>query len=163
MPSLDGFLIYKLTLIGGLAAWLSLGAFNNVINFAGGAAALGGLMSMRLFDEAPAIKTPLLARRVTNPAWPRRVLIGVLAVEIMVAALLWIAAVLFGGALLGATAPATATRFANLALAGLLGLVFVFALGGAWFVYYIRQEAMQLTHLALMLVAIGAGVIINLR
>jgi predicted small integral membrane protein len=130
-------------------------AINNVTAFHGGVAAIGGLMSMQPFQEAPAINSPLLARKVTSTAWHRLIYSFVLLVEIVVAILLWVAVIAIAGTLIDPAGGAAAVTRANLALTGLVAMVFVMALGGAWFAYYIRQEGFQITHLALIVLAIA--------
>jgi len=63
----ESLLLFKLVVMAGLALWLTLGTFNNLSAFSAGVASLGNLMGMRLLDQEPAIRTPLLARRVTSP------------------------------------------------------------------------------------------------
>lgn len=155
-------LLFKFVLLAGLALWLTVVSINNFTAFAGGVAAIGRLMGMQSFDEAPAIQSPLLSRRVHNAFWHRLIYTIVLTIEVIVAILLWFAAIGFAGAMLGSTAPAEAAMCANLALAALLGMSFVLALGGAWFAYYIRLEGMQLMHFVLIVVAIASAVVVNL-
>lgn len=155
-------LFVKFVLIGGLAAWLGVASLNGARNVPGGTAGIGVLMSMRRFDEAPAIQTPLLSRRVMSAAWHKAIFLFVLTVEIAAAALLWAATAALFGALLGAVGATTAVAVANAAVAGLLVFLFVLLLGGTWFAYHARQETSQLTHFALIGVATAAAVVVNL-
>jgi predicted small integral membrane protein len=155
-------LIFKLTLLTGLAAWLTIVIVNNVTAFHGGVAAIGGLMSMQLFQEAPAIASPLLSRRVTSGAWHRLVYSFVLLVEVGVAILLWLAIAGIAGTLIDPSGSAAAITRANLALTAFVAMGFVMAIGGAWFGYYIRQEGMQITHLALIVLAVVALIAVNI-
>jgi predicted small integral membrane protein len=161
MTPATSLILFKLVLTASLAAWLTLVAFNNIRAFASGVAAVGGMMSMQLFDQAPAIPSPLLARRVHGTAWHRLVYGFVLAIEWGVAALLWYAAFGFGGAMLGASDIASAIVRANLALSAFTVMAFVLTLGGVWFAYYIRQEGLQITHFVLIAVAIAATIAMN--
>ncbi|MDQ8756196.1 DUF2165 family protein [Sphingosinicella sp. LHD-64] len=159
---LEPLLLSKLVLIGGLAVWLSIIVLNNARNFAGGAAAIGLMMSMRLFEEPPAIETPLLSRRVTSPSWHKAILGLVLAIEIVVALALWAAAYALLSALNGSIAAAEAANGATFALTGFLMLIFVMAWGGAWFAYYVKQENAQITHFVLLCVGLAAIIVVNL-
>jgi uncharacterized membrane protein (UPF0182 family) len=159
---MEPMLLSTLVTVGGLAIWLSIIVLNNARNFAGGVASIGMMMSMRPFEDPPKIETPLLARRVTSPSWHRAVLTLVLGIEILVSLALWIASFMLLAAMNGSVGAAVATDVATLALAGLLALVFVMIWGGAWFVYYIKQEAAQITHFALLCVALVAIVVVNL-
>lgn len=150
-------IVFKCVLLAGLAGWLSLVAFNNLVAFGNGVFALGQIMRMAPLQQAPAIQTPLLARRVESVRWHRAVLALVLAAEILSAALLWFAAAGFAGA---AAEPAA---WANLALAAFMATCFLMLVGGSWFAYYIRQDNVQLLHFVLIGVAAAAMVAVNLR
>jgi predicted small integral membrane protein len=155
---IESLLVAKLTVMFGLATWLSIVVLNNTRNFSGGAASVGAMMSMRLFEEPPVIPSPLLTRRVSSSGWHRAVFGFVLAVEIVVAVLLWSAAI----ALSGAAPLEQAVAIANVALSGFLVLIFLMMFGGAWFVYYIKQEAAQITHFALLSIGLLATLVVNL-
>ncbi|QQP94392.1 DUF2165 family protein [Lysobacter enzymogenes] len=150
-------IVFKFVLLAGLAAWLSVVAFNNLRAFGNGAFALGQLMRMAPLQQAPAIQTPLLARRVESVFWHRAVLALVLAAELVSAGLLWFAAAAFAGA---AAEPAA---WANLALAAFMATCLLMLLGGSWFAYYIRQDNVQLLHFVLIGVAVAAMIAVNLR
>ncbi len=159
---LEPLLLCKIVLIAGLAIWLSIVVLNNSRNFGGGVASIGGLMSMRLFEEAPVIQTPLLSRRVASPRWHKAVFTLVLLIEIAVALALWLASFSLIGAIDGSVNAAEAMRTATFALAGFLTLIFVMAWGGAWFAYYIKQEGAQLTHFVLLCMGLAGIVVVNL-
>jgi predicted small integral membrane protein len=158
----QSLILFKLLLVAGLALWLTVIVLNNVIAFGNGVAALGILMGMQLFDQAPAIDTPLRARSVTARVWHRIVFGFVVLLEVVVALLLWYAAIGFAGALLGGSDPVAAITRGNLALAAFAALAFVMMLGGSWFAYYIRQETVQITHFVLIVVAISGAILMNL-
>lgn len=160
---IESLLIAKLIVTSGLATWLSIIVLNNTRNFAGGAASVGLMMSMRLFDDPPVIQSPLLARRVHSSRWHQVVYGFVLAVEILVTVLLWSAVITLVGAATGPAELEQAIRTANLALCGFLVLIFVMMFGGAWFVYYIKQEGAQITHFVLLCVGMLAILLVNLR
>jgi predicted small integral membrane protein len=162
MNGASSLLVFKLVLTTGLALWMTTIVVNNLTAFRSGVLAIGGLMSMQLFDQEPAIKSPLLARRIESHVWHRLTYTLVLIVQTIVGLLLWSAAVAFAGVLFGAVDVADATIRANLALVAFLTLGFVLALGGAWFAYYVRQEGMQITHFVLIVIAIAAAAIVNI-
>ncbi|QWP78160.1 DUF2165 family protein [Lysobacter sp. K5869] len=150
-------IVFKFVLLAGLAAWISVVAFNNFVAFGNGAFAIGQLMRMAPLQQEPAIQTPLLARRIDNALWHRAVLAVVFAAEVLCAALLWFAAAAFAGA---AAEPAA---WANLALAAFMATCFLMLVGGSWFAYYIRQDNLQLSHFVLIGVAAAAMLAVNLR
>lgn len=152
----------KFVAVGGLATWMTLIVFNNIKGFVGGVAAIGALMRMQLFDEPPVVKSVLLSRRVKSVSWHRIVLAFVLTLELASALLLWCAAISLAAILLAGATGAFAIATANVALSVFLATCFVMAIGGAWFAYYVKQEAAQITHFALIGVALGALILVNL-
>lgn len=161
MTALTSLFLFKLVFICGLALWLAVVSINNLTAFRGGVASVGALMGMQMFDQAPAIDTPLLKRRVVSPGWHRLVYGFVVAIELAVVILLGYAALGFVGAMFGTLDVADAILRANLALIGFVAMGFVMLLGGAWFAYYIRQEGMQITHLVLIGVGMIGALVIN--
>jgi predicted small integral membrane protein len=152
-------LLFKLILLAGLALWISLIAFNNLIAFRNGVFAIGQLMRMAPLEQAPAIQTPLLARKIENPLLHRAVLSIVLAAEIASGLLLWSAV----AALAGAGGFADPVAQANLALSAFMATCFLMLIGGSWFAYYIRQDNVQLLHFVLIGVSALALLAVNLR
>lgn len=155
-------LVAQFTLISGLAVWLCVIVVNNLIAFRNGAFSVGMMMRMALFDDEPKIATPLLSRRVTNAAWHRTIYAFIVALELVTALLLIWAAFSLGSAAFGGDA-STATAWATLSLTALLVTTLTMLVGGAWFAYYIRQEGAQITHFALIGVALVSLVLVNLR
>ncbi|MBX9401540.1 DUF2165 domain-containing protein [Lysobacter sp. BMK333-48F3] len=149
-------IVFKFVLLAGLAAWLSVVAFNNLLAFRNGAFAIGQIMRMAPLDLAPAIQTPLQRRRVEATGWHRAVLSVVLAAELVSAALLWAAAIGYAGA------SAEPAALATLALASFMATCLLMLLGGSWFAYYIRQDNLQLQHLVLVGLACVATAVVNL-
>lgn len=154
-------LLLKAAVLSGLGLWLAIALLNNIIAFRNGVFAIGMLMGMKLFEQEPAIQTPLLARRVTAAGWHRLVYSIVLLAEVVTVVLLGIAAVAFFGSAFGAILPATAVDLANAALLAFIALGALMLAGGAWFVYYIRQEGAQITHLIMIGVGIAAVQMVN--
>ncbi|MGO1072530.1 DUF2165 family protein [Lysobacter sp. CA199] len=122
-------LLFKLILLAGLALWISLIAFNNLVAFRNGVFGIGQIMRMAPLEQAPAIQTPLLARRIESHLLHRAVLSIVLFAEIFSALLLWSAV----AALAGAGLVADPVALANLALSAFMATCFVMLIGGSWF------------------------------
>jgi hypothetical protein len=53
-------------------------------------------------------------------------------------------------------------KVVNLSLAALGALLFFFMLGGTWFVYYIHQELLNVSHVAWIGLVIAAAILFNL-
>ena len=153
--------LIKATVVAGLGLWLATALVNNIVAFRNGVFAIGMLMGMKLFDEAPAIKTPLLRRRVTSAGWHRLVYSTILLAEAVAVILLVIAAAALLASAFGAVLPATAVHYANLGLLAFIGLASMMLAGGAWFAYYIRQEGAQITHLVMIGIGIAAVQMVN--
>jgi len=154
-------LLLKAAVVSGLGLWLAVALLNNIIAYRNGVFAIGMLMGMKLFDQEPAIQTPLLARRVTSTGWHQLVYTVILVAEAVTAVLLLVAAVALLGGAIGSALPATGVLLADVALLAFLGLAGLMLVGGAWFVYYIRQEGAQMTHLVMIGVGIAAVQMMN--
>ena len=154
-------LLLKAAVVSGLGLWLATALLNNIIAFKNGVFAIGMLMGMKLFDQEPVIKTPLLSRRVTSTGWHRPIYSTILLAEAVTVGLLLIAAAALLGSAFGAVPTATAAALANVALLAFIALASLMLVGGAWFAYYIKQEGAQITHLIMIAVGIAAVQMIN--
>jgi len=143
----------------GLAVWLSLSVINNCRTFAGSAAAVGVTLSMSLLRQSPVIDTPLLARAVDSPALHRMALRGVLMLQAVAALACWAGCwqLLVVGELAGAR------PWLNLALSAFTTFLLAMHLGGLWFGYWIRQERLQLTHIALLVWSVALFLLFNAK
>ncbi|OOG69171.1 DUF2165 family protein [Sinorhizobium sp. A49] len=162
MTQLTSLLLIKAVLLSGLALWLAIVVLNNVVAFRNGVFSIGLLMRMQLFDQEPAIRTPLLSRRVNDALWHRAVFSFVLLLEVATMLLLAGAALVFFGTLLGHSDGAAAVIWANLAFATLIALGLIMLLGGAWFAYYIRQDTLQITHFILIGLGVAGTLLVNM-
>lgn len=162
MTQLTSLLLIKAVLLSGLALWLAIIVLNNAVAFRNGVFSIGLLMGMQLFDQEPAIRTPLLSRRVKNALWHRAVFSFVLVIEVAVMLLLAWAAVMSIGTLFGVSGGGAAIVWANLALAAFIALGLIMLLGGAWFAYYIRHETMQITHFILIGLGVAGTLLVNM-
>lgn len=131
-------LLLKAAVISGLGLWLATALLNNLTAFRKGVFAIGMLMGMKLFEQEPAVETPLLSRRVTSTGWHKLVYSAILLSEAVTVSLLAAAAAAMFGSALGLVLPATAVDLANLALLAFIALSALMLVGGTWFAYYIR-------------------------
>ncbi len=151
----------KLIVIGGLALWMTLAVFNNIVGFRGGVAAIGNLMRMQQLRQPPTKDSPLLSRAIEGEGWHRAVFTLTLLFEIATAVLLWWAAAMIAAAACGMVDHGAALKVVNLSLAALGALLFFFMLGGTWFVYYIHQELLNVSHVAWIGLVIAAAILFN--
>lgn len=155
----DTWIMFKAAIVIGFAVWTTVVAVNNIVGFRSAAAAIGRTMAMTPLNEPPAIASPLVGRALTSPRWSIAALIAILLVQIAAAGALGI-----GGFMLLAVnqLPSASVSGSSLALIGftlLAGLWLAMMIGGLWFGYWIRQEGLQLTHIALLAITIlAAGV-----
>lgn len=163
MTQLTSLVLLNTVLLSGLALWLAVIVLNNVTAFRNGVFSIGALMGMQLFNQEPAIASPLLSRRVKSASWHRLIYSVIVLVEAAVALLLAIASVAHFGVLLGGSDAASVVVWANLALCGFITMSLIMLFGGAWFAYYIRQEGTQITHLVLIGIGIAGAVLMNLQ
>lgn len=84
MAQLTSLILLKTVLLSGLALWLAVIVLNNVTAFRNGVFSIGTLMGMQLFNQEPAIVSPLLSRRVKSAAWHRLIYGVLLIVEVAV-------------------------------------------------------------------------------
>ncbi len=141
----------------GLAVWLSISVVNNCRAFGGSVAAVGATMSMAPLKQPPAVDTPLLSRAVGSHALHSMALLVVLALQAVAAVACWAGCwqMLVVGDL------TLARPWLNLALSAPTTALFAMHLGGMWFGYWIRQESLQLTHVALLIWAVAAFFLFN--
>lgn len=141
----------------GLAVWLSISVINNCRGFRGSVGAVGATMSMAPLKQPPAIDTPLVSRAIGSQTLHRAALLVVLALQIVAAAACWAGCwqlLVFGD--LDAARP-----WLNLGLSAFTAFLLAMHLGGLWFGYWIRQEGLQLTHIALLVWAVAAFFLFN--
>lgn len=136
----------------GLALWASLALLNNLQDFQGAAAAVGRTLSMAPLDEAPAIVTPLQRRAIGSPVLHRFGLIGVMLLQGIAAAALWVGCAVW----VWHGTRELALPWLDLGLAALSAAVMAMLLGGLATAYWIRQEALQQTHVLLLLWMLAA-------
>ena len=153
----DSVHLFQLVNALGITAWLSIAALNNMHAFFGAAGAVGATMSMTPLRQAPAVDTPLLARAIGSPGLHRAALLLVLGLQILAAVTCALGSyhLAIGGGLMAAR------PWLNLALSSLAASLFAMHLGGLWFAYWIRQEGLQLTHIALLIWTLAAFFLFN--
>jgi len=159
MDTHTSLMIFQTTCILGFSLWLSIALLNNLHAFASSTKAVGATLSMAPLAVAPAIDSPLLIRAVSSPALHRLALTIIVLIQAVAVLAAWTGCY---GLLLGDGLEA-ARPWLNLALSAALGFLFAMLLGGLWFGYWIRQEGLQLTHLALVVWVLLDFVVLNIH
>ncbi|KGX35139.1 DUF2165 family protein [Burkholderia pseudomallei] len=150
MAPLTGIDLFKTLHAVAIAGWATIVTINNVQTFAATTSTVGRTMSMALLRQDPPVDTPLLHR---------------VALAIIVLLQAFTAIAMWGGVrLLLATAPphAAALPWLDAGATGFAACALVLLLGGLWYGYWIRQEGLQLTHIALVVWSIAACLLFHL-
>jgi len=154
--------VFKAILTTGLACWTAIVIGNNLKNFPGTAGGIARTMNMSLLEAEPKIPTPLYSRKLTSPIWSRVALVVIIVCHVAALAGLALGAAGFIGAVLGMAAPGTGIAAATLGLAAHVAACLLMLGGGLWFVYWLRQEGLQLTHFAILILSVVSALIVNL-
>lgn len=154
-------LVAQACLTGTLALWLSFGVRDNLLHPAMNGAFTAQVLALeRMRTAYPDDFRLVQHRRVTNPAMQRLLFRFIVACEVLVCLLLWIATIWMGLAVAGL---ADATEARAVALAGALGFTSIwsgFLIAGNHFAYWYCHEWAQNTHFQLALMGIGAMVLL---
>ncbi|VCE55426.1 Predicted small integral membrane protein (DUF2165) [Burkholderia pseudomallei] len=159
MAPLTGIDLFKTLHAVAIAGWATIVTINNVQTFAATTSTVGRTMSMALLRQDPPVDTPLLCRATASRALHRVALAIVVLLQAFTAIAMW------GGVrLLLATAPphAAALPWLDAGATGFAACALVLLLGGLWYGYWIRQEGLQLTHIALVVWSIAACLLFHL-
>ncbi|WP_174429805.1 DUF2165 family protein [Burkholderia metallica] len=142
-----------------IAGWATIAMLNNVQTHTAATNTVGRTMSMTLLKQDPPIDTPLLRRATTSRALHRAALTILVLLQALTAIAMW------GGVwlLLSTTPPhAAALPWLDAGATGFSACALVLLLGGLWYGYWIRQEGLQLTHIALVIWSISAYLLFHL-
>ncbi|EMV8752352.1 DUF2165 family protein [Escherichia coli] len=147
----------RLVVLLGLAAWLSIAVVNNLTDPGTNRMLLGHTLSMGLMLTEEVLGAGLLWR-----AWPAQwaptILYLVVAAQFVCTTFLWWAAVSYARAfaLKDARVLLEARSRAVLALSLFVLLWMFFICGGLWFGYWLKQGAVQMVHLSLIVIGLCA-------
>ena len=151
LPALVGA---KATLVWGLFIWMALNVIDHLSDPKGTRHAVAAFMRMDSLDQPPAIPSPLKWRRIESGALHT----AAFAVLVLLQA---ISALLFGWS--GWWFARGDVRFATTAgvwaFTWFAAIWLLFIIAGAWFAYWLRQDALQRTHLLLLLLAVAGSVL----
>ncbi|MEE1867571.1 MULTISPECIES: DUF2165 family protein [Pseudomonas] len=141
----------------GFSLWLSIALINNLQAFSASVGAVGATLSMAPLKQHPRIDIPLLKRSMDSPALHKLALSIIVLLQLAAVVSAWTGCynLVFGDSL------EVARSWLNLSLSAALGSIFAMLLGGLWFGYWIRQEGLQLTHLALVLWMMLSFILLN--
>lgn len=158
MADLADLPILKIVTCSGFAVWSLVAASNNIVGFKSSVTAIFCTMSMAPLREREPIQTAFDDRAVRTSALPVLAVLFILLLQAGAAGLLATAALGFSSPDL---VPATPVLFAQWGFSLLATAWFAMLIGGIWFAYWIRQDVLQLTHLALLIATLLAAVTVS--
>ena len=137
-----------------IAVWLTIAVGNNWRDKATNTTLLGVMIRQELLEDEPVVGQGLKDRRIEDPDFPDKALEMIIAAQIIVALLLWIAAILSGLAWIGVADATVATAFINVAIGFFFALWTAFLCGGLWFGYWIKTWHVQQVHFTLFIIGL---------
>lgn len=154
-------LLAQATLVGGIAAWLSTGVWDNIRHPSNNEAFTAEVMEMRRMRAAyPDTFARVAHRAITSRALQQTAFRLVVLAELVAAILLWIGAALLIGAVLDLSHPDTARAMALLGATLFTAVWMGFLIVGNYFCYWFCHEWAQNTHY--QMTVWGMGVMIFL-
>jgi hypothetical protein len=130
----------KATLVWGLFVWIALNVVNHLSDLHGMRHGVAAFMRMESLDQPPPIPSPMKWRRIDSAALHTIVVVAVIVLQV-------ISALLFAWS--GWWFARGDVRFATR-----VG-VWAFIIADTWFMAWLRQDALQRTHLLLLLLAVA--------
>ncbi|VFR57278.1 hypothetical protein BRI6_1350 [plant metagenome] len=152
----------RLVILAGLALWLTIAVINNLTDPGTNRTLLGHTLSMGLVSAEEVLGAGLLWR--AWPAhWSHTLLYIIVAVQFMVAGFLWRSVISYAKAFLQQDGQRLldARGHATLALSLFILLWMFFICGGLWFGYWLKQGPVQMVHMTLILIGIGALIFVQ--
>jgi len=144
----------KATLVWGLFIWMTLNVVNHLSDLSGMRHGVGAFMRMESLDQPPPIPSPLKWRRVESAALHTLAVAAIIVLQAISALLFAWSAWWFAH---GDVRYATRAGVWAFTWFGAIWLLFIIA--DTWFVAWLRLDALQRTHLLLLLLAVAGSVL----
>ncbi|MEQ9259774.1 MAG: DUF2165 family protein [Roseovarius sp.] len=146
------FMLVLIVNVGALAAWLSVGAFENVVHPYLNETYTGEVMDMlRMREDYPDAYRHVAYRRVRSPRVRKLLFRFIVAWEVTATLLLWAGTACLVMAALGTLAIDTALAMAMLGVLAFTATWCGFLVVGNWFCYWFGHEGGQNTHFQMTL------------
>lgn len=140
-------LVTQTLLVGLLAGWLVIGAYENICAPEVNLALVRDVFSMRLIaEEMPDVYEMVKRNRVTSEGLQTGLFKLVVAFETLVALGLTLGTGMLALAVFGAIDPGYARLFAGWSVLGFILIWGLFLVGGNWFHYWVAHKSTQHTH-----------------
>lgn len=146
---------------GGLGLWMTVITLNNITDFGTNRALIAKMLTMSDLVSDP-VRGNGLEWRAMPAGWAVPALIGVIAFELVICALMWRA---FGQLIRhqrGHIDGAAAIRACNQGLLAFCGLFLLFFIGGMWFAYWIYLGAAQQVHFTGLMLGMLLALLVNM-
>ncbi|HEX3828593.1 MAG TPA: DUF2165 family protein [Sporichthyaceae bacterium] len=161
-PARSGLVPLVLFILGGMALWISLIAFNNSTDFDTNRTLLGDTVSMKaiLADHSSGVG---LHWRAMPRGFAGPLLALIITYQVATAAFMWRAVLTGIRVLRGAGGDLTSfVRHANRCLMLFAGMFLGFLIGGLWFGYWMHLGPVQQVHFTLLIIGSLLAVLVNL-
>ena len=136
------------------AAWLTIGVTNNMRDGETNVLLLGTMMRMDLLKDEAVLGQGLIDRATTGDGRARAALRWVVRSQVLIAGLLWIAALLSLGDWIGIVEPILAVAAINVGVGAFFALWTTFLCGGLWYGYWIKTSHVQQVHFTLFIISL---------
>ena len=158
---LDVFLLVQSLVVAMPAAWLTLGALDNILHSAINRDDIARVLALEALREWPEVEARVGHRAITNERTVRCLFILVVIAECAASILLWIGAAGLALAFFGLADHNLARDLAMIGALVFTGVWASFLIGGQWF-YYWYDSFGQSTHLKAMLWGLATLIILAL-
>ncbi|MDE0045830.1 MAG: DUF2165 family protein [bacterium] len=155
------FVLVQAVVVALPAAWLSLGALDNILHSAINRDDVARVLALEALREWPDVRARVGHRAITNERTVRLLFILVVIAECAASILLWIGAISLGLAFVGLADHGQARDLAMIGALGFTGIWASFLIGGQWF-YYWYGEFGQSTHLKATLWGLATLIVLAL-
>jgi predicted small integral membrane protein len=161
-PARNGLVPLALFILGGMALWISLIAFNNSTDFDTNRTLIGDTVSMKAIladhSSGAGLHWRAMPRGLAGP-----LLALIITYQVATAAFMWRALLSGVRALRSPGGDLTSfVRHANRSLTLFAGMFLGFLIGGLWFGYWMHLGPVQQVHFTLLIVGALLAVLVNL-
>ncbi len=150
--------------LSGLAAWMSLAVFNNIVDRSTNVTLLHRMLSMSLLDEDPDLGNGLAKRAIKKKSTAAIFLNCVIFAQLLISGLMITGAVLFAAGVMDGSASAYSLGVATamLGLTAFGSLWFFFLCGGLYFGYWMKMQQVQQVHFTLVIITILSTILLRM-
>ncbi len=142
--------LFKAILSVGFTCWSAISASNNIIGFKGASHSIAQTISMAPLLEEPAMKVPMLSRRIESPRVASLLMLGILLLQVPGTIIMAVGSWQLVSALIAGGDPAAGIAIVTAGLSVLCLLWIMMMSAGIWFAYWYRQPQMHSIHVSLL-------------